>query len=158
MTDREIIHQMEELQTAYVHCLDDDRLEDWPEFFSPDGCRYEIISRENADQNLPVAIMLCDSIGMMQDRVVALRNANIYAKHFYRHLVGSMRITGEHDGVVEAVSNYAVFQTMQDGETHVFQVGRYFDTVVWIGDEPKFRSKRVVFDTARVRTLLATPI
>lgn len=158
MDERETLAQIEELQHAYVECLDEDRLEEWPQFFSAQGCFYQIISRENVEQNLPVAVMRCDSIGMMTDRVVALRNANIYAKHYYRHLVSNLRVVGRTDATVQTQSNYAVFQTLQDGETHIYQVGRYLDEIVWEDGVAKFKSKRVIFDTARVRTLLATPI
>ena len=68
----------------------------------------------------PVAVMFCDSKGMLRDRIVALRKANIYAPHFYRHLVSNTRILGEQAGVITAQTNYGVFQTLLDGETRQF--------------------------------------
>ena len=55
-------------------------------------------------------------------------------------------------------TNYVVFQTLQDGETSLYQAGRYLDTVVSSEGRLRFREKHVVFDTSRVQTLLATPI
>ena len=46
--------QAHELLETYGRLLDEDRLEDWVELFAED-CRYEIISRENRDQNLPLS-------------------------------------------------------------------------------------------------------
>lgn len=41
-----------------------------------------------------------------------LRKANIYAPHFYRHLVSKTRILGKQAGVITAQTNYGVFQTL----------------------------------------------
>ena len=46
--------EVEDLIHAYVQCIDDDRLEEWPDFFA-DDCLYKVIPRENADLGLPVA-------------------------------------------------------------------------------------------------------
>ncbi|MNT87848.1 Anthranilate 1,2-dioxygenase small subunit [compost metagenome] len=44
------------------------------------------------------------------------------------------------------------------GESSVYQAGTYLDEVVLHEGEWRYRSKRVVYDTSRVATLLATPI
>src|SRR5215471_13229475 len=113
MNTREMRDAIEELQYAYVHCIDDDRLEEWPEFFL-ERCLYKVVPRENADQHLPIALMYCDSRGMLQDRVVAHRAANLYAPHYYRHLLSAIHILGgEHDEVA-VQTNYGVFRTMAE--------------------------------------------
>ncbi len=76
-----------------AHCIDDDRLEEWPSYFAED-CRYTIIDRESYERAMPIGIMTCDSRGMLEDRVRALREANIYEPHFYRHLISGIRIRG----------------------------------------------------------------
>jgi len=40
----------------------------------------------------------------------------------------------------------------------VYQAGKYFDRIMRTADGLRYRSKRVVYDTSRVQTLLATPI
>jgi anthranilate 1,2-dioxygenase small subunit len=158
--EESLTHAIRELEYAYVQCIDDDRLEEWPSFFVQENPRYEIISRENWEQNLPVAVMLCESQGMLQDRVVALRQANIYAKHYYRHLISNIRIVESEpaQGLWRVQANYVVFQSLLDGEVQIFQVGRYLDEVRYEGNALKFQSKRAIFDNARVKTLLVTPI
>lgn len=157
MQERDLYYALERLQTEYILAIDDGRLEEWPEFFVED-CLYRIIPRENFDMGLPAAVIHCDNRRMLQDRVTSLRTANIYQPHQYRHLVSGARILERGDDAVRMQSNYVVFQTLQDGETHVYQAGRYLDTVVWQAGRLRFREKHVVFDTSRVRTLLATPI
>lgn len=90
---------VEELQHAYVEAIDDDRLEEWPDFFT-ENCLYRVLPRENYEQNLPIALIHCDSRGMLQDRVTAHRQANLFAPHLYRHMVGSVRVSTSWDGAV----------------------------------------------------------
>jgi anthranilate 1,2-dioxygenase small subunit len=152
---------VEELLAAYVRCIDNDRLEEWPDFFT-DPCLYQIIPRENVEQGWPIAVVYCDSRGMLRDRVVAHRKANIYAPHAYRHLVSSLNVAQQDDGTVCASANYVVYRTMLDsvnyGHTEVYSVGEYRDVIVVENGTAKFREKTVVVDTARVLSLLVTPL
>lgn len=161
MDAREHRFAVEELQHAYVHCIDADRLEEWPDFFT-DACRYEVTTRENVDQGLPIGVISCDSKGMLRDRIVALREANIYGPHRYRHMISAVRITGVDGNVVTAETNYAVYRTMLDpvtyGSSELYSVGLYQDTVVIEHGVARFREKRVLVDTARILSLLVTPL
>ena len=152
---------VEDLLYAYVACLDNDELEDWPNFFVED-CLYQIIPHENVSQNLPISLIYCDSRGMLQDRVTAYRKANYYAPHLYRHVVSGVRIIGEDNGVIEARANYVVLQTHLDpvdyGSTEVYSAGEYRDKVLINDGVAKLKEKIVVVDTSRISSLLATPL
>jgi anthranilate 1,2-dioxygenase small subunit len=150
-------YQVSKLLTDYVECIDDDRLEDWPDLFVED-CLYQVIARENADRGLPTSAMYCDSRGMLRDRVVALRHANIYAKHYSRHLLSNVNVKGVQDGEVVVQSNYVVLQTLVEGDTKVFNAGKYLDRIVATPDGLRFKRKVVVFDTYRIPNLLVTPL
>jgi anthranilate 1,2-dioxygenase small subunit len=145
------------LQNQYISNLDNDRLEAWPTLFTED-CTYEIVPKENADMGLPIGIIHCTNQRMLRDRVVSLRNANVYEDHTYRHMTSGLVVTGEKDGVIETESSYVVVQTRANGESDVYQAGKYYDCVVRTPEGLRYRSKRVVYDTSRVQTLLATPI
>lgn len=153
----ELQYQVERLLARYVQCIDDDRLESWPNFFV-DDCTYRIISRENAERLLPVAAIFCDSRGMLVDRVVSLRHANIYERHYYRHIVSSVLINALTDNVVHARSHYVVYRTRTNGLTETYNAGTYDDEVVEVEGELLFRSKIVTFDTHRIDSLLVIPI
>src|SRR5712691_10814188 len=86
--------EIEQLYTAYGHCLDEDRLEEWPEFFTED-CAYRVTSAENYEAGLPLGIIYATSKNMLVDRVMALRRANIYEPQRYRHLISGVRIGRE---------------------------------------------------------------
>lgn len=149
--------ELRALQDHYVNTLDNDRLEAWPALFTQE-CLYEIVPKENVDRGLPVGIIHCTNRKMLRDRVVSLRHANIYEAHCYRHMTSGLTVTGDKDGVIETESNYVVIQTRMDGESNVYQAGRYVDRVVRTPEGLRYKSKRVIYDTSRVQTLLATPI
>lgn len=158
MNLRDVKIEVEELLDAYVQCLDDARYEEWPDFFAEESPAYRIISRENHDRGLLLATMSCESRGMMQDRVVAIRNAVVYSPQYLRHLVGAVRVVGQEGDVYKVQSNYAVFHTMRDQETRVFNTGRYIDEVVFEGGVPKFKLKLAVYDTIQIPSMLVIPI
>lgn len=161
MEATELRAQIEDLMAAYVECLDSDRLEEWPDFFS-ERCLYKVMPYENAALGMPIPLMFGDSRGMLRDRVVAHRNANFFAPHLYRHLVGRVRIVGEENGVISTRANYAVFRTMLDpsayGRSELFSVGVYHDQIVFEDAKPRFREKIVIVDTSQIPTLLVTPL
>jgi anthranilate 1,2-dioxygenase small subunit len=149
--------ELQALQDDYIASLDSGRLEDWPDMFVED-CLYEIIPKENEDMGLPAPLIHCDNRRMLTDRVVSLRNANIYQPVVYRHFTSAMQWHHAEDGAIAMESNYLVINTNQLGQSLVYQTGRYFDRIVRTEAGLKFKQKRVVYDTSRVQTLLAIPI
>ncbi len=148
---------IDDFNAAYGLCLDDDRLEQWPELFV-DDCLYQVIARENVDNGLPAAVMYCDSKAMLVDRVVALRKANVFPEHFNRHLTGRAVIKGLAGDEVSAEASYVVFQTRNDGETRIYNAGKYVDRFDLSDGRVRLKSRTCIYDTLRIATLLATPI
>ena len=157
MTTRELRWEAEELLNRYVQCLDEDRLEEWPDFFSEKAV-YKIISRSNVERNYPLATILCDSRDMMKDRVVAIRNASVFSERYLRHLVTNVRVEGQEGEAWLVKSNYVVLQTLQSEETKVFNAGQYVDKIIFDNGRPKFQEKIVIYDTIQIPGLLVIPI
>ena len=149
--------ELDQLYTDYVHCLDADELERWPDFFTED-CFYRITSAENYQAGLPLGLIYATSRNMLKDRVSALREANIYEPQRYRHLVSSIRIVGDAAATLDLVANFLVVRTMQDGEMTIFAAGHYADRVTQVGADWKFAAKTVILDSRQIDTLLAIPI
>jgi 3-phenylpropionate/cinnamic acid dioxygenase small subunit len=63
----------------------------------------------------------------------------------------------EGDGL-DAVANFLVVRTMQDGAMTLFAAGRYLDRVVRCDAGWRFARKIVVLDSRRIDTLLAIPL
>ena len=159
MTPDEAVRRLEldALYADYAHCLDNDELEAWPEFFTED-CRYRITSAENFEAGLPLGIVYATSKAMLVDRVMALRKANIYEPQCYRHMIGAIKVGAEDKGARPVVANVIVVRIMQDGAMTVFAAGRYVDRLVRQGDAWKFAQKEVVLDSRQIDTLLAIPL
>jgi len=157
MTDLHLRQVLLALQDEYISTLDTDALELWPEMFV-DDCLYEIIPKENFDLGLPAPVIYCDSKAMLRDRVVSLRNANIFQPVVYRHFTSGLSFQRIGETTVEMQSSYLVINTNQLGQSLVYQTGRYHDVVVELDDRWRFRSKRAIYDTSRIQTALAIPI
>src|SRR5437660_12827833 len=116
--------ELEELYTEYVHCLDVDELERWPDFFTED-CFYRITSAENYEAGMPMGLIHATSRNMLKDRVSALREANIYEPQRYRHLVSSIKIVDAQEKTPDLVANFVVVRTRQEGDMTASTAGRY---------------------------------
>lgn len=145
------------LLAEYGGLLDLGRYDDWLALFAAECC-YAVVPRENQDAGLPVALILCDSRAMLDDRIMALRQANKYNLHTSRHLIGLPRIVAADACRIEIEAPFAVYQTDQEGETRLFATGLYRDRIDRAGEELRFAEKLVLLDTFAVPTLLATPL
>jgi 3-phenylpropionate/cinnamic acid dioxygenase small subunit len=157
--DIELQLLVENLLARYAHALDEDRLEEWPDFFVETGC-YRVTTAENHGRGLPVSIIYADSRAMLRDRVSALRHANIYEAQRCRHAITSILVERQDANVARAVSCFQVLRIMHTGETTLFASGRYLDRIRLNGDggKPQFEEKVVVCDSRRFDTLLAIPL
>jgi 3-phenylpropionate/cinnamic acid dioxygenase small subunit len=155
----ELAHQLavENLLARYIHCIDEDRLEDWPAFFA-ENCRYQITTAENHERGLPIGIFFATSRGQLKDRVSALREANIYEPQRYRHITSSILITGQKDGLIEARANFQIIRIMHNGAMDLFCTGRYLDRIAGSGPDMTYVEKLAILDNKRIDTLLALPV
>ncbi len=148
---------LEDLNARYVDCLDQGRFEGWPDFFTEDAV-YKIISAENHEQGLPLGVIDCRGRAMMRDRITALRDANIFEDHRYRHIVSTPLVRRAADDEVWAETNYQVTRIMRDGSAMLFSLGRYLDRLTGAGEDMRFAERLVVFDNKRIDTLLVIPL
>ena len=156
-----ILPRVWQLNADYARAIDDDRLEDWPAFFTAQ-CVYKVTSADNHRRGLPVGLMYADSQGMLRDRVSALREANIYEPQAYRHVIGMPALQAperqEAGAAIRAEVPFLVVRIMRDGRMDLFATGRYLDALVVDGDALRFRERIVVCDSSRIDTLLAIPL
>ena len=149
--------EIQQLQERYCAALDNDRLEEWATLFTED-CLYEIVPRENADMGLPIGLIHCPNARMLRDRVVALRHANIYEAHSYRHMTSGLQIKTVDAQTVTAESSYVVIQTRTNGESFVFQAGRYLDRIVRTPEGLKFAERLCIYDSEMIPNSIIYPI
>ena len=141
------------LNADYARCIDDDRLEEWPGFFL-ERCLYKVTTADNLAKGYEAGLIYADSRAMLQDRVSALREANVYERQRYRHIIG-LPVARE-GGAAE--TPFLVVRIMRDGRMDLFATGRYLDKVVEESKTLKFAERVVVCDSSRIDTLLAIPL
>ncbi|MBN9490555.1 MAG: aromatic-ring-hydroxylating dioxygenase subunit beta [Alphaproteobacteria bacterium] len=147
-----------ELNAAYARAIDNEQYEDWPGFFL-ESCLYKVTTAENVAKGLEAGLIYADSRAMLQDRISALRQANIYERQRYRHIVGLPTVLGTSDGgAAEVETPFLIVRIMRDGRMEVFATGCYRDKVKANGDgHLRFVERIVVCDGSRFDTLVAIP-
>jgi len=148
---------IERLMMEYVHAIDNNELERWPQLFT-EKCLYQIIPRAEHEQGRRIGILFCDNRGMLEDRVSSMREVNVFQPHVYRHVIGPTEILEHKDGAYAAQTNYIVVRTMHEGEMQVFSAGRYVDEIVIESGTARFRKRVVVPDSWRFDTLVVIPL
>lgn len=143
-------------QAGYARCIDNGLLEQWPGFFT-EKCLYVVTTADNHREGLDAGLIWADTRAMLTDRVTSLRDANIYERHTYRHLLGQPYLLGELGDTVESETPFLVARVMRDGATDVFATGRYLDTFR-VGEDLLLTRRVVVCDSSRIDTLLALPL
>lgn len=149
--------RIEALMADYAHCIDEDRLEEWPGFFTVDGV-YRVTSRENYDLDLPVNLIQCEGTGMFRDRISALRTANIFEPHTYCHMTSLLKILSSDGKVHRTQSNFTIIRTMSEGDMSVFACGKCLDHIVEEDGTLKYKERIVILESRRIDTLLVIPI
>src|SRR6266446_6380276 len=146
-----------QLNAEYARALDDDRLEAWAELFVED-CLYKVTSADNHKRGLQAGLIYADSLNMLRDRVAALREASVYERQSYRHIVGLPVLLETENAQERCETPFVVIRIMRDGKMDLFAAGRYLDRLVEEGGALKFRERLVVCDSSRFDTLLAIPL
>ena len=142
---------------AYAHAIDSDALERWPTFFT-ERCSYRITNVENEREGLPAGIVFADSRAMLEDRIAALREANIYERQRYRHLVGIPLVESITESGAVARTPFVVLRIMHTGETMLFVSGEYRDRFETVDARLLLAERVAVCDSTVTDTLLALPL
>ena len=149
--------EVEDLHAEYCAALDEGRYEDWAALFT-DDCLYRIVPRDNHDRGLPLAIMHCESRGMLLDRIVAIRETSYYAPRTLRHMVSGIRVVADDDGALRGQANYLVLQTLPEQPTTLFNAGRYLDAIVREAGRLRIKERLCIFDSIVVPNSLIVPV
>lgn len=157
-----------ELLSYYVRVVDNpDRIEEWPDLFA-EQAEYWVVTRENLEAGLPVAVVCDDTKDRIRDRVTVIREfwgAGGRAEDCHynqvrpRHVVGPVWTEAQEDGTVRVVANFAVWVTpVSDPTPRLLALGEYRDVVEFGRHGPRFRSKWVVLDIAVLQDVFVYPL
>lgn len=145
------------LYADYAAAVDAEDWEKWVSFFEEE-CEYKVQPRENHERGFPLSTMWFISRNMLEDRVYGMRETLFHDPYYQRHVVGAPRIISFENGVIESEANYAVFRTKYDGESTVFNVGRYIDRIQVSEDGLKFKSRACIYDSEMIANSIIYPV
>jgi anthranilate 1,2-dioxygenase small subunit len=154
---RALTLEVRELYEELADLLDDDQVERMPAYFT-DDCLYQVISKENHDEGLPQATIYCDGIQMLRDRIVALRETQVYEPRAWRHFISGVRVIATTGEDIVSRGNFLVTESMSDAEPTVLLVGRYLDRLVRREGRLMFRERLAVYDNYRVVRSMIVPV
>jgi len=149
--------RLSDLYCTYDNALNDGTLELWPELFT-DPCVYKVIPRENYEQDLPVAVIWCESRDMLIDRVVAVRETALYAPRVVRRITSGICVRSAGEDWLGLTASFALFQTMLDQPSRLFLCGKYQDRVVDDAGALRFTERVCIYDSTIVPASLVYPV
>lgn len=138
-------------------CIDDGSYDRIPQFFAEEML-YLVIPRREYDLGRKVGFMRCESRGMLEDRLAAMRNGNIYEPHQYRHVLGSVLVDESANGTVHMRTSFVLVRTSQEGVADIFASGKYLDEIRVQEDRLQIKRRIAVLDSHRIDTLLVLPV
>jgi 3-phenylpropionate/cinnamic acid dioxygenase small subunit len=154
---RELHFEIERLNSEYARVLDSERFEEFPELFVED-CLYRVVPRENHLLGLPIAVIHCESKGMIKDRVHAARESTMAEPRTLRHFITNIRILEPGDDAIRAEANVLLVQTMINRMTEIVLSGCYLDRIVRSDGGLLFKERLCVYDSLLLPTSLIAPV
>lgn len=147
-----------QLYTDYADRLDRPDLAGWLELFEPD-CLYRVVSRENDQAGLPLALMRCEGLPGLRDRVHAIENVSVYAPRTLRHVVSGIRASHtETPGCYRVRASFLVAQSLETEHSTLYACGEYRDLVRDTGAGLRFAEKTAVYDGSLIVNSMVYPL
>ena len=127
---------------------------------SPKTASYRITHVENERDGLPAGIVYADSRAMLEDRIAALREANIYERQRYRHLLGIPLVEQpSDDGADRAHALHGGAHHGTPARPMLFATGRVPRPLrAWRAAQLLLAERIAVCDSTVTDTLLALPL
>jgi len=157
--DGETLARIDALQSRYIRALDTKNLAAWSDCFG-EAASYICIARENEEQNLPLAIMMDDSLARIHDRVKYVTEiwAGTFEDYQTRHFVQRIECVPRATDLVAVESNFLVAYTSARGRSEILVAGSYQDEIDLGHGEARFRAKKAILDTVTTPRYLVYPV
>jgi len=156
----ETMARLARLQNDYIKALDNKDMAGWLGTFSADpSASYVCISAENDAAGHPIALMLDDCRGRLEDRVMFITKIwrGTYQDYATRHFVQLLEAEQAKDGSFCLLSNFTINYAMEPHISGVLCTGMFRDVVVEEAGELRFRSRRAVYDKSVLPQYIVYP-
>jgi len=154
---RAVYEDVRAFYDAYFEALDEDRLEEWADFFVEE-CRYRIIPRENYEAGQKACIMQGDSKGMLTDRVRAIRSTQVYAPRYCRRFYSGLRLVNKTGRQLQTRQNLLVVHTLVSQPSRILGCGAAHDRLILTdGGLLKLVERTIILDTEMIDNTIIYP-
>ncbi len=140
----------------YLGALNRGDLAAWPAAFLEDGC-YRVSSAENVLAGWDVDLVLCETKGMIEDRLYSLQNACTFEPRLIRRIASNFQVVEMTDHW-DVRADFIATQARLDQPISIFAAGYFEDKVVSTDGEIKFLQHRCVCDNDLVDNSLIFPL
>jgi anthranilate 1,2-dioxygenase small subunit len=144
------------LYTDYAELLDARRLDEWVDLFE-DSCLYRVMSEENASAGFPLALMRCEGVPGLRDRVHAINEVSVYSPRTMRHVVSGLRLARDGRGYA-ATASFVVTQSLEGEQTRLYASGVYRDRLAENGSGLRFAEKTAIYDGSLITNSMVYPL
>ncbi len=160
MVPHDVLERIDALQIRYIHALDSADMNGWLACFGETDGSYICTTRENEEQNLPLALMMDDCHDRLKDRVRFVTEvwSGTFEDYQTRHFVQRLECAEKAPGLYAAVSTFMVAYTSARGQSEILAAGIYRDEVALDAAGAKFKSKKAVLDTVATPRYLVYPL
>jgi anthranilate 1,2-dioxygenase small subunit len=160
VTNPDVLARIDALQIKYQRALDGADMTGWLDCFGEKDASYICTTRENEEQNLPLALMMDDSYDRLKDRVRFITEvwSGTYEDYQTRHFVQRLDCADKGAGLYAVASNFMVAYTSARGRSEILAAGIYQDEISLAGNDAKFRSKKAILDTVATPRYLVYPV
>lgn len=160
MPEPSTLARLARLQNDYIKALDSKDMEGWLGTFSSRAeTSYVCISAENDAAGHPIALMLDDCRGRIEDRVMFITRIwrGTYQDYATRHFLQLLEAERAEDGSYRLLSNFTVNYSMEPRISSILCTGVYRDIVVEEAGELRFLSRRAVYDKSVLPQYIVYP-
>lgn len=160
MVSPEILASIDALQVAYARALDRFDMPAWLDCFEDDAGSYICTTRENEEQDLPLALMMDDNRVRLGDRARFINEvwSGTFEEYTTRHFVQRLDCIETAPGRYTVESNFMVAYTTDRRNSEILCAGLYLDEIAINGVGARFASKKAVLDTVTTPRYLVYPV
>jgi len=160
VTNPDVLARIDALQIKYLRALDGADMTGWLDCFGEQDASYICTTRENEQQNLPLALMMDDSYDRLKDRVRFITEvwSGTFEDYQTRHFVQRLDCKESGKDRYDVLTNFMVSYTNRRGGSEILVTGVYEDSMRIAGANAHFISKRAILDTVTTPRYLVYPV
>jgi len=157
---QETLVLLDDLQNRYISALDSKDMPGWAALFADhEDATYICRSAENESMGMPIALMLDDCKARIKDRVTFVTQVwkGTFQDYRTRHFTHRLSCEKETDTTFRLRSNFSIEYTFDPQASQTLATGVYEDVVTMEGGEPRFLSKKAIYDTTVLPQYIVYP-